>query len=111
MNTQVPSDFINDYYKSKHYQVGDEVVDIEAGYHYMGYTYINLVISRGDRFYILPFYYNQMPNERPYGEYSEDESNRTEAEEIEEDVDAWLESMAGATVWTEWYDNVELEEY
>ena len=111
MEKQVPIDFINDYKKSRHYQEGDEVVDIEAGLHRpLGYSYLNLVINREGEFYGLPFYFNQMPYEHPYGEESEDESNVSEAEEIELDVDAWIESMAGATNWEEWMNEVDLEE-
>jgi hypothetical protein len=102
MATQVPIDFIKDYEKSAHYKIGDKVVDIEVGIHRIGYSFMNLVIDRQGVLYKLPFYFNQMP-------YEHDEDYPSEAEEIELDVDAWIESMAGATVWTDWYDNVELE--
>lgn len=101
---QVPQDFISDYEKSIHYKIGDKVVDIEAGVHRMGYSYMNLVIEREGVRYQLPFYYNQMP-------YESDDDSCSEAEEIDFDVDAWIESMSGATEWVEWYDNVELEAY
>ena len=104
MATQVPRDFVKDYEKSVHYEIGDRVVDIEAGVHRMGYSYMNLVIDRNGVLYQLPFYFNQMPDEC-------DEGYPSEAEEIELDVDAWIEGMSGATVWTEWYDYVELEPY
>ena len=110
MATQVPRDFVKDYEKSVHYEIGDRVVDIEAGIHGMGYSYMNLIIDRGGVFYQLPFYYNQMPYE-PIEEFPEDEDYNSEADEIELDVDAWIEGMSGATEWVEWYDNVELEPY
>jgi hypothetical protein len=65
---------------------------------------MNLIIRRDGVLYQLPFYFNQMP-------YEHDEDYLSEADEIELDVDAWIESMARATNWDEWYDNVELEPY
>lgn len=101
---QVPKDFVDDYKKSIHYKIGDEVIDIEVGIHSFGYSYMNLIIDRNGVLYQLPFYYNQLP-------YESDEGYPSEAEEIEEDSDAWIEGMSGATEWVEWYDNVELEPY
>lgn len=108
MATQVPSDYVNDYKASMHYKGGDKVVDIEAGIDRYGNSYMDLIIKRGNVRYKLPFYFNQMPYE-PIESNPEDEEYNCEADEIKLDVDAWIESMSGATNWYEWYNNVELE--
>jgi len=95
----IPREFITEYRKSRHYQPDDKVVDIEAGIDSYGGSYMNLVIQdKNNAFWRLPFYYNQSAYE------SGDE------EAIEYDVDTWIESMANATEWAEWYNSVELEE-
>jgi hypothetical protein len=107
---QVPRDFVNDYEDSIHYKIGDKVVDIEAGIHRMGYSYMNLIIEREGVLYQLPFYYNCCPYE-PIEEFPENEDFNSEADEIELDTDAWIEGMSGATEWVDWYNDVELEPY
>jgi hypothetical protein len=100
----VPNDFVRDYEASIHYEEGDKVVDIEAGVHSMGFSYMDLVVqSKDGKRFSVPFYFNQMPYECNEGEMSE-------ADWIENDAEAWVESMAGATVWTEWFNDAEIFE-
>ena len=103
----VPTEFIEDYKASRHYEPGDEVIDIEAGIDGYNCSYITLYILRDGVEYALPFYYNQAPYEPGY-EYNG--NYPSEADDIEENVEGWLEGMAGATEWYEWYNDINLQE-
>lgn len=101
---KAPNEFIEAYKKCNHYQKGDEVIDLEISTHSFGYSFMNLIIRDKDNYlWLLPFYFNQSAYECNEGEMSE-------ADWIENDAEAWVESMAGATVWTEWFDDAEIFE-
>jgi hypothetical protein len=104
MHNKVPQEFIDDYKKSTLYEDGDIVTGIDAGVHSLGYSYMDLYVEdkEGEKF-IVPFYFNQLP-------YESDEDEMSEADWIESDVDSWIDSMAGATEWTDWYNDAEIRE-
>ena len=89
--------YFADYKQSAIYRPGDEPLTLDGGVDSLGGVYMALEVWRpGYGSIQLPFYYNQQP----------DADERWSADNTPM---AWANAMLGATNWSEWFDNADVD--